>query len=690
MKRNLLFEIGTEELPARFIEQAIGDLKILAENYLKNHELSYDDIITGGTCRRLVLFVKNLQERQKDREEEILGPSLQVALDREGNYTPALLGFAKKFNLSPEDLYIKDTPKGKYFCGKRIIPGKRTMDLLPNLLVDLMANINFPKRMRWAHYDYTFARPIRWILALFGEEVIPFELAGIFSSNYTFGHRFLSPNRLEIEKNDWDYYVDLLRKNFVIVDPNERLQETEQRIRIASHNLGYPLLEKDLLEENSNLVEFPFPVVGTFSEKFLALPSFLVKTALQEHQRYFMITDDKGNLLPYFVAVNNNKPRDESVVIKGHERVAKARLEDALFYYQRDREKPFSYFVEKLSGIVYHIRCGTLFEKTQRLIKIGEFLRGKLFPELPSDKVEKLLLYAKADLATEVVKEFPSLQGYVGSHYLALEGENEISTGILEQYLPSTREERYPETPYGIIVSLADKIDHLCALIGSGEKITGEGDPYALRRSANGILKILLEKGIYLPLEPIFEYALSLLKEANYLRNHQALQEVTEFVRKRLEGEFLSMGFSKNFVYVVIDQPLNPYMMYQKLLALKDIHVKKEFQDLSVLFKRVTQILKNVTADSLPKIDPDLFEFEEEKSLFQLLEQKRDFLFGLYQSMDFKAYLENLLPFKDLIDAFFDRVFVMVENEALRKNRLSLLNHLASYFHLFGDLSHLA
>ncbi len=688
--KNLLFEIGTEELPARFIEPALESLFHLAEKKLKEKDLSYEEIKVGGTCRRLTLFVKNLSERQKDREEEILGPSLQIALDKNGNYTPALLGFAKKYGVSPEELFIKDTPKGKYYCLKKILPGKESIEILPEILLEILTEIYFPKKMRWGNHDFYFARPIKWLLCLYGNQIIPLEVAGIKSGNFTIGHRFLSPKKHYLEKADWENYKQILEENFVLVEVEKRIEYTQKSIIEIAKEKGIPVIEKDLLVENAHLVEYPFPVLGSFPEKFLKLPEKLVITTLQEHQRYFYLKNREGKLLPYFIAVNNNRVKNPQVVIEGHERVAKARLEDALFYYERDLKIPLKERVNALKGIIYHIRCGTLYEKTERLIDLGEFLRKKIFPQVENSLVKKACFYAKADLATEVVKEFPSLQGYMGYHYLSLEGEKEIAKALYEQYLPNPKEEVFPETPYGIILSLADKLDHLCALIGAGEKVSGEGDPYALRRAAYGIIKILIEKKIDLYLEEVFEYSLSLVKKQGYVKNPQALYEIREFVRKRLEGELLNLQFSKNFVNTVIDQPLNPYLQYLKLNALKEIYIRKEFQDLVILFKRVTQILKNVEVNSLPEVSTSLLQEKEEKELYETLKSFSLQLEELYEKREYLSYLEKLLLFKPLIDAFFDKVFVMVEEEKLRKNRLSLLNSLAKLIYKIGDLSYLA
>ncbi|MFN3567408.1 MAG: glycine--tRNA ligase subunit beta [Caldimicrobium sp.] len=689
MTKNLLFEIGTEELPARFIVPSLESLKNFTKIKLDQMEIPYEDIKVAGTCRRLVLFVKNLSEKQKDREEEILGPAYNIAVDKEGKYTPALLGFANKYGLKPEELYLKETPKGKYFYAKKTIEGKLTKELLPEILIEILHNIYFPKKMRWAHYDFLFGRPIRWLLAIYGKEKIDLEIARTKSALFTKGHAFLAKKELPITEADWELYKSILFKNYVIVDIEERKNFTLKSIEEVSKNYGKVVIDETLLEENAHLVEYPFPVVGQFPEKFLSLPEKLVITALQEHQRYFYLVNEKEQLLPYFIAVNNNKPRDESVVIRGHERVAKARLEDAMFYFERDLKEKLIQKVEKLKGVIYHIKAGTLYEKTLRLIELLKYLKEKIYPEIEEKLVERAGFYAKADLCTEVVKEFPSLQGYMGSYYLQLEGEKEVAKAIYEQYLPSPKEETFPKTKLGILLSLADKIDHLATLMGVGEKVTGEGDPFALRRAAYGIVKILIGCKILLNLEDSFSFALDLIKDQGYLRNEVALNELIEFVKKRLEGEFLSAGFSKNFIYVIIDQALNPYKQYLKLQALKEIYSQKDFQDLIILFKRVTQILKNSSLENLSTINPELFEAEVERKLYEAIINQEEVLHKYDRELNYTQYLENLLYFKPIIDEFFEKVFVMVENEVLRLNRLSLLNRLAQLFYKFGDFSYL-
>lgn len=682
MPKNLLWEIGTEELPARFVKPALENLKLLAKTKLDFYRLEYEELKTAGTYRRLVLWIKNLSERQKELEEEILGPP--VSAGEEGKK-----GFAKKYGVSPEELIVKETKKGQYFCLKRKILGEETLKILPKILKEILLEIPFPKTMRWKDYEIKFARPIRWMLCLFGDKVVPLELTNIRASDITLGHRFLTKKPLKLDSAVWETYEKVLAQNWVIVDPDKRLEKTKEEVLKIGEKVGYPQIEPELLEENANLVEYPFPILGSFPEEFLKLPEPLVITALKEHQRYFHLRDGEGKLLPYFVAVNNNLAKNMEVVKKGHERVTKARLEDAKFYYERDLKEPLEKKVERLKGIVYHISCGTLWDKTQRLVKLGLFIAKKINFKEDLKSVEKACYFSKADLASEVVKEFPSLQGVIGKIYAEYFGYSEIAKAIFEQYLPSPKDEGLPETFEGICLSLADKIDHICALFGIGEKPTGESDPYALRRTAYGIIKILIGKEIFLNLEEIVNFGLELLKSQNFLTEENALSEILTFLKRRLESEFLSFNLEKNLISTVINFPLNPYEIFLKLKAIKDFQEKREFQDLIMGFKRVYQILKSVEIKSLPELKVSLLTQPQEKALFQLLEKVKPELSFLSQKRDYHQYLEKLLSFKEPIDQFFEHVFVMVEDETLKLNRLKLLAEVLFCFDQLGDFSYL-
>ena len=687
MYKNLLWEIGTEELPARFILPALKSLKDLAIKVFSENNLYYEEIKTAGTCRRLTLFVKNLSEKQEDKEEEILGPPLQIGLDKKGNYTPAAIGFAKKYGVSPSELKIKETKKGKYLCLKRTIQGKKTKHLLPDLLLNILKNIYFPKTMRWGNYSIRFARPIRWILCLFGNEVIPLKVANVKAENLSYGHRFLASFPIKFEEADWIKYEKSLEENYVIVDPQKRIEKTKTVILEICKDIGYPEIEEDLLYENANLVEYPFPILGKFPKKFLNLPEPLIITALKEHQRYFSIRDFKGNLTNYFVAINNNLVKNSSIVKKGHERVTKARLEDAKFYFERDLKTPLETKLEKLKGIIYHVKCGTLWDKTQRLVKLSEIIISDLNLKVNYEILKTACIYSKADLASEVVKEFPSLQGIIGSIYAEYFGKKEIARAIYEQYLPMPQDEKLPETPEGIVLSLADKIDHLTSMFGIGERPTGEKDPYGLRRCTYGIIKILLGKELFLQIENILNSSITILQTQGFLKNKKILSEICTFIRKRLEGELLNLEFEKNFISVVINLPLNPYDIYLRIKALKDIQNKEDFTGLVISFKRVFQILKGIDKNTLPTINVSLFQEKEEKTLYEIVENIRSELDLYYKNKKYFEYLKTLLKLREAIDRFFDNVFVMTEDKKLRLNRLKLLSEIAELFDRFGDFS---
>jgi len=688
--KNLLWEIGTEELPARFILPALENLKLWTEKKLRDNHLKFDHIKTAGTLRRLTIFVKNLSEVQEEREEQIIGPSVEIGLDEKGNYTPALIGFVKKYGAEINQLIIKQTEKGRYFCLKRKITGKKTIEILPQILIEILQSIDFPKSMRWNNYQIKFARPIRWMVCLYGNQIVPFKLANISSSNLSKGHRFLSKEPLKFTTANWKIYEKTLEKNYVIVDPEKRFLLTKQKILEISKGIGYPEMDKELIEENANLVEYPFPILGKFSRDFLNLPEPLIITALKEHQRYICLRDENNRLINYFIAVNNNLPKDLNVLIRGHERVTQARLEDAKFYFEKDLKESLDKKVEKLKGIIYHIKCGTLWDKTQRLIKLGKYLGKKIGFKEKLEDIEKACFYAKADLSSEVIKEFPSLQGIIGSIYAKYFGEEKIAKAIYEQYLPSSKDENLPKTKIGTILSLADKIDHLCALFGCGEKPTGETDPYGLRRTAYGIIKILIGKKLFLNLEESINYGLEILKNQNFLKESNAFSEILEFLKKRLEGEFLNLGFNKALIGVVIDLPsFDPFDIYLRIKTLKEFQEKEEFINLIIGFKRAFQILKGLDFSTLPLLNPEIFNQEEEKNLYLCLLKTKPELEIYLSKKNYNKYLETLLKFKENIDGFFEKVFVMVEQKEIRENRLKLLSEVVSLFNSFGNFSSL-
>ncbi|OAG27620.1 glycine--tRNA ligase subunit beta [Thermodesulfatator autotrophicus] len=687
MAKDLLFEIGTEEIPARFIEPALKALKDLAADELNKLALEFGGIKTLATPRRLTLYVSELSEKQPDRVEEILGPPKQAAFDADGKPTKAALGFARKHNVSVEELIIKETPKGEYVCVTKKISGEKTINLLPAFLERLVKGIPFPKTMRWGTEKLRFARPIRWFLALYGKQVVPFELAGVKAGNITYGHRFMAPDPIEIE--DFVSYVRKLREAFVIVEPEERLARTKDEVTDAALDISAKVLEDiELLHENANLVEFPYATLGKFDDKFLSLPKPVLITAMREHQRYFSVVDKEGNLLPHFIAVNNTKPEDPVALIAGHERVLRARLEDASFYYERDKKIPLPERVKELAHVGYHAELGSLYDKTERLVKLSVWLAERLAPE-KKDLAQRSAYLAKADLVTELVQEFPSLQGIMGKEYALLSGEApEVANAIYEHYLPVSAGGELPQSIVGAIVSLADKMDSLCAFFGIGEQPTGTADPFGLRRAAYGIIEVILAKGFRLSLSEFINEALNLLKERLKVPQKEALLEVKQFIGKRFEGALLNRGFSDEMIKAVMAAGFDDLVdTLARLEALKKVYESEEFPALAVGFKRVMNMVKKLSEKL--SFNENLLKEEAEKKLYKAyLEVKKESL-PLIEKGEHEKALRSFIKLKGPIDEFFDKVFVMVEEEDIRQNRLALLQKIAELFLLVADLSYL-
>lgn len=689
MARDLLFEVGCEELPARFIEPALRSLAEEAERAFREADLTFEEIRTLGTPRRLTLLVVGLSERQPDRVEEIQGPPRRIAFDPEGKPTPAALGFARKQGVDLSEIRIKKTPRGEYLFVERKIPGRATREILPEILTELLKRLSFPKRMRWGDQDFAFARPIRWLVVLYGEETIPLEVAGVKAGRLTRGHRFLAPQPLEIGHPR--AYRDILHRAYVLVDPEERVSRTREEVLKAAREAGgFPEEDEDLLRENAHLVEYPFALAGRFPREYLELPEALIVTAMREHQRYFAVRDAEGRLLPVFVAVNNNRPRHPEILREGHERVLKARLEDARFYWQRDLEVPLAERVQELSGVVYHTRLGTLADKTERLRSLCGYLAGLWFPE-KKELAQRAAELSKADLVTEVVGEFPTLQGEMGRIYALKDGEPpEVAEALLEQYLPRGAEERVAETPVGIVLSVADKADTVGAFFAVGERPTGASDPYGLRRAAYGLLRTVLRHGLELSLRDLFTFVLWLLERQGFFREdkEEVLEEILGFVRRRLEGELVAMGFPQDEVRAVLRVGADdPTEALARLSALHAVRESPDFAALAVAFKRVMNMVKKLEQNY--QVREDLFGEPEEKTLWEAYLRVKEEVEPLLSERRYEAALRAFTTLKEPIDRFFDRVFVMVEDQALRENRLALLQSLARLFLRVADLSEL-
>ncbi len=502
---NLLLEIGTEEIPAGFIARALEDLARLAGERLVDSRLSFRDIITLGTPRRLTLVVRDMASRQPDQEEKLLGPPARIAFDEDGKPTKAALGFARTNGVSVEELVVRETEKGDYLAIERIVEGKDTLDILPDLLPGIIRSIPFAKAMRWDDKDIRFARPIRWLVALYGEKVVGFSLAGVSAGRHSRGHRFMSPGPVEVTSS-LEGYRGALRDAHVIVDADaRRARLLEQAVAAAQEAGGSLLDDEELVEINANLTEFPSAVCGSFDTGFLRLPKDVLVTCMREHQKYFAVVDKEGRLKANFVAINNTLSPKPELVRTGHERVLRARLSDAAFFFEEDTRRPLEAFVPELAGMVFHDRLGTLLDKTMRIRALATYLAAQVAPDL-SEVLERAAWLCKADLLTEMVGEFPTLQGIMGREYAVLSGEtNAVAIAIGEHYMPVRSGGELPTTLQGALLGIADKIDTICSMFAIGLRPSGTQDPFGLRRMALGIFHVMLEKGLSISMKSLIQ-----------------------------------------------------------------------------------------------------------------------------------------------------------------------------------------
>jgi len=686
MGKELLLEIGAEEIPAGFIPKALEEMALAIGKELRASRIAHGEVRTLGTPRRLVLLVRKIVEKQEDVETEKLGPPLHMAFGDKGKPTKAAMGFAKGQGLRVEDLKVVQRGKGEYLCAVRKEEGKATSVLLVEILPRVIGSISFPKSMRWGTGKVRFARPVHWILALFDGQVIPFTFGDIESGNLSYGHRFMSPHVLDIR--DFQTYEGLLRGAFVIVDPGERRTMIEEGIAKAAQEVaGKALSNEDLLEEVTYLVEYPTAIVGTFEREFLTLPREVVINAMEEHQRYFPIVDEGGNLMPYFACVCNTRTPDMETVKRGNERVLKARLSDAKFFFEEDTKDPLDRKVDALRGVIFQAQLGTSFEKVLRFTELALGLAEKFRPDL-REKVERAAMLCKADLVTGMVGEFPTLQGVVGKEYALISGEDEdVANAILEHYLPAFAGDRLPSGPIGDFVSIADKLDTIVGCFGIGLIPTGAGDPFALRRQALGIIRILLGKGYSLSLGQIIDKSLELLQEKLKIPSGQTKEAVIDFLRSRFQNLLISEGSAFDVVEAVSSAHFDDLVECRgRIEAMTRLKATEEFSTLATSFKRVTHIAKGFSGG---EVNTSLLEHPSEKALFRhYLRAKRE----VEKDLQEKAYERGLIAMVGLkgpIDDLFDSVLIMDEKRETRENRLALLGNITALFSRMADFSKL-
>lgn len=697
MAKDLFLEIGSEEIPARFIKPALDALSAQSRNMLESHRISHGDIQTMATPRRLVLVVFSVKEQQDDTITEILGPPVKVAYDAEGKPTAAALGFARRVGLDVAELkytkYRVNTQRGEYLAYPQHEAGKPTVDILSEALPALILSIPFPKSMRWADLDIRFVRPIHWIVAIFGEEVIPFTLGNISSERFSRGHRFTHPQPFEVK--GWTQYLNEAAARNVYVDPEKRksiiISRLEEEARAVA---GHVLKNIDLLEEVSYMVEYPFVLPGSFPSQYLRLPREVLISVQREHQRYFSVLGPDGALMPYFIAVSNTPARNPDAVRKGNERVLRARLADAEFYFQEDRKISLAQRVESLKNVVFHADLGTAYEKMARFRRLARRL-AELFHPRKLESVDRAAFLCKADLVTGMVGEFPGLQGIIGREYALLDGEpEEVARAISDHYRPASADDALPETEVGALLGLADRVDTIVGCFGVGLLPTGTSDPLGLRRHTLAVLNIILKRGYRISVPELIQWAIEGLTDRLKRDPAEVKEEVLQFFRQRLQNMVAPERFSHDVAEAVLSRAFNdPVDALARMAALQEMKRQREFEPLAIGVKRVINILKDQKPEGEP--DPALFLDEVEHTLLNTYIAVREAVKRSLEAGDYTEALRQMARLRGPIDNYFGDihtkgVLVMDPDESIRRNRLATLHIISRLFSGFADFSKIA
>ena len=680
MAKDLLFEIGAEEIPAGFMPNILGQLKQLAETKLNDAHLPFESIETYGTPRRLALIVKGLADTSAEISERHKGPSASIAYDADGNATKAAIGFARGKGLDVADLVVEDG----YIYAETKTAGVPAKDIVSEMLPQLITGLNFPKSMHWGDLDAKFVRPVRWLVALLDEEVIPVEFATVKSGNVTRGHRFLGADEITI-KNAASY-VDTLKENFVMVDQDARRELISKQLHdIAASKNASIVWDDDLLEEINYLVEWPTALCGGFEESYLALPDAAIITPMKDHQRYFPLVGQDGKLLPMFLTVRNGSDHSIEVVQAGNERVLRARLDDAKFFFNEDRKKPLIDRQDGLTKIVFQEGLGNLADKTERLLKLGSVFGEECgLHEDAAVVLERATELAKTDLTTGMVTEFTELQGVMGKEYALLDGESpEVAEAIFEQYLPRFAGDVLPQTEAGKVLSIIDKVDNIVATFSRGLIPTGSQDPYALRRQTIGILNILLGSEWNISLRPIFKASMELLNVAAD-KQEELLNQVEEFFTLRLKNIFLDREVPHHVIDLLLSNNELSVADAEGLVNALLANRIDENVELVQAYTRMYNLVKDVEYTG---VNSDLLKEDAEKALFEAASKASEASLAAWEAGDYAAVVAVPATLVPTINQFFEDVMVMDKDEAIKANRLQLVRLAYSVMAIIGDIS---
>lgn len=713
--RDFLLEIGTEEMPARFLDPALEQLRQTAQNMLSEKRIPCLEIKTFGTPRRMVLYITGLAAAQQPLLQEVKGPAAKVAFGPDGELSRAGAGFAKSQGVDRADLLVKPVGQVDYVFAVKREEGRPTPDILKEICPTLIASLHFPKPMRWGSLEVRFARPLRWLLALYGEQVVEFEFATLKSGSSTWGHRFLSQGPIQV-RDDKDYF-DKMRAAYVMVDQNERREVILKQIREAAAAQGGAVVEDlELLEEVNNLLEYPTALCGSFDTSYLELPREVLVTPMREHQRYFPVVDGDGRLMAKFIAVRNGTEEYLDVVRAGNERVLRARLADAAFFWQEDLKAPLEQRVEELKKVVWQESLGTVYQKVERIAKLAGHLANALGAGKDDiNNTQRGALLAKADLVTSMVYEFPELQGIMGREYALKGGESKaVAEAIYQHYLPRFAGDELPASLPGRVLSLADKMDSLVGCFAIGIQPTGSQDPYALRRQALGICHIILDGGLVLSLREIVAQAylgyqgdgsqggqgdLASLEEGDQgtgnglvSQGDQSLKvgpekvaaEIQEFFKQRVRGILSDRGYAHDTLEAVLEAGVDDILgAAQRAQALDAVRKDPAFEAVLTAFNRANNLSRKYGGG---EVEPNLLQHQAEKDLYDALGKVSGKIKALAWGRDYAGALKELATLRGAVDNFFDGVMVMVEDEGVRNNRLALLKRVALLGSVVADL----
>ncbi|BAG13733.1 glycine--tRNA ligase subunit beta [Candidatus Endomicrobiellum trichonymphae] len=694
--KNALLEIGAEEIPSSYIEPALKQIEDYALKAFNTSGLKHGVLKTYATPRRLVLIVENLEEKSDDKTEEVLGPSLNAAKDAHGKYTRAAVGFALKNGVIPEKLAVKTTEKGDYLFFVKKIKGEKTEKLLVAIFPEIIKNISFPKIMIWEESGFKFARPVRNIVALYGKKVIKFKIADVNSSNWTVGLHTYDNSRIKIDLPE--KYLLAMKNKSVIVDQNERREEIKRSIKYAAENIGSVIPDEELVDKVNYLVEYPSAVLCAFNRKYLDLPQEILTVCMRKSQKSFAINDENGKFSNYFISVKNGVSKYQETAKEGYEKVVAARLADAEFFYSNDLKKGLGINIEKLKGIVFHKEIGTVYEKIERIKQIATLFNEEFDMRIDGSALERAVMLSKVDLTSEMVFEYPELQGVMGRIYALKSGENaDVASSVEQHYWPLVTSGKLPLHPMASLLSLADKIDTLTAFFSIGLEPSGSADPYGVKRAGTGFVKVAMNELPKCDLTGVVGRVFEFLPEnvKNNPKSKDACERLIKFFWQRIENIFESEGYNSDEVKAVINAVGINKLKYigslrTKLEALRNADREGDFSFVVAIFKRINNIISQAKKQNIGisgVVNEDLLAENAEKALYTAAKKAKAEIENCVSANEYGRVFGKVSEIKPAIDSFFEKVMVMAEDETIKLNRVSLLSYIKNMFAGFVDFS---